>query len=171
MAINETFARRIQAEGGDPLRSRFLVLGNVRQVVAVVTDVKHRSLDSDSGREVYIPIAQAPAFFQSYDLVVRAANPISLVPAIRAAIWDIDPNQALGTPVALDEYVGEPADRASHVQPEPALAPQARLVAIVPREGQARLARPAGPFLFGGNPPFAAQLNTNPSCQLSISFR
>ena len=78
MAINETFARRIRAEGGDPLRARFMALGNVREVVAVVADVKHRSLDGDAGREVYIPMGQAPAFFQSYDLVVRAADPIVL---------------------------------------------------------------------------------------------
>ena len=105
MAINETFARRIRAAGRDPLRSRFLVLGNVRQVVAVVRDVKHRGLDSEAGREAYIPIGQAPGFFQAYDLVVRAADPIALVPAIRSAIWTIDRNQALGTPVALEEYI------------------------------------------------------------------
>jgi predicted permease len=105
MAINETFARRIRAEGRDPLRSRFRVLGNVREVVAVVSDVKHRGLDGDAGREVYIPIAQAPTFFQAYDLVVRATDPMVLVPAIRSAIWEIDPNQALGTPVALEDYI------------------------------------------------------------------
>jgi putative ABC transport system permease protein len=106
MAINETFARRIRAEGGDPLRARFRVLGNVRQVVAVVADVKHRSLDVDAGREAYIPMGQAPGFFQAYDLVVRADDPIALVPAIRAAIWNIDRNQALGTPVVLEDYIG-----------------------------------------------------------------
>ena len=105
MAINETFARRIRAEGGEPLHTRFRVLGNVREVVAVVSDVKHRSLDGASGREVYIPMGQAPGFFQAYDLVVRASDPIALVPAVRAAIWDIDSNQALGTPVALEEYI------------------------------------------------------------------
>ena len=106
MAINETFARQIRGEGGDPLQTRMLVLGNVRQVVAVVTDVKHRSLDGDIGREAYIPMAQAPTFFQSYDLIVRARDPIALVPAIREAIWEIDRNQALGTPVPLEDYVG-----------------------------------------------------------------
>ena len=74
MAINETFARQIQAEGRDPLRSRFTVLGNVRQVVAVVRDVRHRSLDAEAGREVYIPMGQAPGFFQAYDLL--SARPI-----------------------------------------------------------------------------------------------
>jgi predicted permease len=105
MAINETFARRIRAEGRDPMRSRFTVLGNVREVVAVVSDVKHRTLDGDTGREVYIPMGQAPGFFQSYDLVVRGADPVAMVPAIRAAIWAVDSDQALGTPVALDDYI------------------------------------------------------------------
>jgi predicted permease len=105
MAINESFARRIRAEGGDPLRTRLLVLGNARDVVAVVSDVKHRALDDDAGREAYIPMAQAPTFFQSYDLVVRAADPIALVPAIQRAIWEVDRDQALGTPELLEGYV------------------------------------------------------------------
>jgi predicted permease len=108
MAINEAFARRIRSQGGDPLQARFTVLGKVRQVVAVVSAVKHRSLDDDPGREVYIPIGQAPAFFQAYDLVVRADadDPLALVPSIRAAIWAIDRDQALGTPVRLEDYIG-----------------------------------------------------------------
>jgi predicted permease len=106
MAINESFARRIRAEGADPLRTRMLVLGNVREIVAVVSDVKHQSLDADAGREAYIPMGQAPTFFQSYDLIVRASDPIALVPPIREAIWAIDRDQALGTPVLLDEYIG-----------------------------------------------------------------
>jgi predicted permease len=106
MAINETFARRIRTDGGDPLRTRFTVLGKVRQVVAVVKDVRHRSLGEGPDREVYIPIGQAPTFFEEYDLVVRADDPLTLVPSIRAAIWAVDRNQALGTPVLLEDYIG-----------------------------------------------------------------
>jgi predicted permease len=105
MAINDTFARRLRAEGRDPLASRFLVLGNERQVVAVVSDVRHQGLDRDAGQEVYIPFTQAPSFFQSYDLVVRAADPIALVPALRQAIWRVDRNQAIGTPIELQQLV------------------------------------------------------------------
>src|SRR4029453_8363618 len=83
----------------------FRVLGNVRQVVAIIRDVRHRSLDGDPGREVYIPMGQAPAFFQSYDLVVRATDPMALFPSVRAAIWSVDRDQALGAPVGLDEYL------------------------------------------------------------------
>jgi putative ABC transport system permease protein len=106
MAINETFARRIRSQGGDPLQARFTVLGKLRQVVAVVGAVKHRSLDDVPDREVYIPIGQAPTFFQAYDLIVRGDDPLTLVPSIRAAIWAIDRNQALGAPVLLEEYIG-----------------------------------------------------------------
>ena len=105
MAINETFARRVRAAGGDPMQARFETLGRVRQVVAVVRDVKHRSLDGSPGREVYIPMGQAPTFFQSYDLVVRAADPIALAPSIRAAIRGLDRQQAFGTPVTLEENI------------------------------------------------------------------
>lgn len=105
-AINETLARRLRSEGVDPLGARLLTLGNVRQIVAIVKDVNHQGLDRHPGREVYIPMSQAPAFFQAYDLVVRAADPIAMVPSIRAAIWEVDRNQALGTPVALEEYIG-----------------------------------------------------------------
>jgi predicted permease len=107
MAINHSFAQRLRAEGADPLRTRLLVLGNVREVVAIVGDVRHRSLDAAGGREVYIPMGQSPTFFQSYDLVVRAADPLALVPGIRDAIWAIDDNQALGTPVLLQGYVDQ----------------------------------------------------------------
>jgi len=105
MAINESFARRIRADGREPLRTRIRVLGNVRDVVAVVSDVKHRGLDADAGLEAYIPMGQAPTFFQAYDLVVRGADPIALVPALRDSIWSVDPNQALGTPMPLEDYI------------------------------------------------------------------
>ena len=105
MAINETFANRVRAAGVDPLLARFQTLGGIRQVVAVVRDVKHRGLDADSGREVYIPMAQAPTFFQSYDLVVRAADPMALAPSIRTAIQTVDRQQAFGSPVTLEQNI------------------------------------------------------------------
>jgi putative ABC transport system permease protein len=55
---------------------------------------------------VYIPIGQAPTFFQAYDLVVRAETPLTLVPSVRDAIWTVDRDQALGTPVPLEDYIG-----------------------------------------------------------------
>jgi putative ABC transport system permease protein len=105
MAINQTLARRLTALGREPLGATFTVNGSARQVVAVVADVKHQTLAGDAGREFYIPHTQAPTFFQAYDLVVRAAEPSAIVPAVREAVWSVDRNQAIGTPVALQELV------------------------------------------------------------------
>lgn len=105
MAINQTLARRLEALGQAPLGATFSVNGNPRQVIAVVADVKHQTLGGESGREFYIPYTQAPAFFQAYDLVVRASDPMALVPSIRDAIWSVDDQQAIGTPIALQQLI------------------------------------------------------------------
>jgi putative ABC transport system permease protein len=104
-AINLTLARRLAPAAGDAIGSTLVVNGTPRRVVAVVGDVKHQTLDAASGREVYIPLSQAPSFFQAYDLVVRGSDPIALVPAIRDAIWRVDRQQAIGTPVALQALI------------------------------------------------------------------
>jgi putative ABC transport system permease protein len=56
-------------------------------------------------RRCDVPNSQAPGFFQSFDLVVRAADPTALVPALREAIWRVDRNQAIGTPVELQQLI------------------------------------------------------------------
>ena len=100
MAINETFARRIRAEGGDPLRARFLVLGNVREVVAVV-----------SGRQASEPRRRrrARGVHPHGSGANASSSPTtsSCAPPIRSRWFrrsaprsgTIDRNQALGTPV------------------------------------------------------------------------
>jgi putative ABC transport system permease protein len=105
IAINQTFARRLRAAGTAPLGSRFAVLGAERVVVAVIGDVKHQSLERDTGQEVYLPHSQAHPRFQAYDLVVRADDAMTLVPALREAIWRIDRNQAIGSPIELRQLI------------------------------------------------------------------
>jgi predicted permease len=105
VAVNETLAQRLTALGRDPLATSLVVNGTERRIVAVVADVKHESLDKRSGREVYVPQAQAPPFFAAFDLVLRAEQPSTLVPAIREAIWRVDANQAIGAPIELQALV------------------------------------------------------------------
>ncbi len=52
------------------------------------------------------PWARRPPSSSRTTSVVRAVDPIALVPAVRDAIWSIDRNQALGTPVLLESYIG-----------------------------------------------------------------
>ena len=102
VAINETLARRV---GRNPIGQTLIVSGRPRQVIAVVGDVKHRALNVEAGPEFYVSFAQTPGW-QSFDLVVRTSGtPMAMVPAIREAVWRIDPQQALGTPIELQQLV------------------------------------------------------------------
>jgi hypothetical protein len=101
VAINETLARRVGAYGRTPLGARLNVSGRVREVVAIVVDVKSQTLARAAEAEVYVPYTQQPGW-RAYDIVARAAgDPAAVVPSIRAAVWRVDRDQAIGTPVAL----------------------------------------------------------------------
>jgi predicted permease len=101
VAVNETLARQFEP---NPLGRTVTISGKPREIVAVIADVKHRGLDAESGQEFYVPLAQTPGW-QTFDLVVRAADPMALIPAVRAAIAQIDPEQAVGTPVPLQQLI------------------------------------------------------------------
>jgi putative ABC transport system permease protein len=62
------------------------------QVIGVVGDVRHSGLDKKAGSEMYLALPQFP--FSYMDLVVRSnVPPEGLAPAIRQAVWSVDPNQ------------------------------------------------------------------------------
>jgi predicted permease len=110
VAVNETLARRVRTKGIEPLGATLTVSGRPRRVVAIVGDVKHDTLSDAATAEVYVPHAQTPAFFDSYDLVVRASEPDAIVPELRKAIWQVDADQAIGTPVELQELIARTLD-------------------------------------------------------------
>jgi predicted permease len=62
------------------------------QVIGVVGDVRHSGLDKNAGFEMYLALPQYP--FSFMDLVVRSRVTLeALAPAIRQAIWQVDPSQ------------------------------------------------------------------------------
>jgi putative ABC transport system permease protein len=64
-----------------------------REIVGVVASTRHFGLEAPQKAEVYLPHAQAPSPFMM--LVVRTqGDPAGLVPAIRAQIARIDPEQS-----------------------------------------------------------------------------
>jgi ABC-type antimicrobial peptide transport system permease subunit len=101
VAVNETLARRV---GPNPIGRTITLNGRDREIIAVVRDVKHRGLDAESGQEFYVSYLQTPGW-QTFDLVVRATDPSALVPAVRAAIQRVDSEQAVGTPVPLQQLI------------------------------------------------------------------
>jgi putative ABC transport system permease protein len=82
-----------------------------REVVGVVGDVRHESLDSEAGPEYYVPYAQAPQSFMS--LVVRSSNstPESLSASLREVIRQGDPEQYVGTIQPMTKLVDDAVAR------------------------------------------------------------
>ncbi len=104
--INETAAKRL-FPGQDPIGKTVLISGpDVDwQVIGVVSDVRHQSLEQDSGLEMYLPLAQTPDF-AGLSMMVRSRLPIaSLVGGIRAALQDVDPAMPTGDYQTLDSVV------------------------------------------------------------------
>jgi putative ABC transport system permease protein len=106
--INETMANRYWP-GEDPIGKRLTIplLGGVsREVVGVVADVKHSSLDTESGAEMYVPYLQKPFNFMA--IVVRtASDPLSMVGAVRGEILSVDRSQPVYDVKSMRQVVSE----------------------------------------------------------------
>jgi putative ABC transport system permease protein len=117
--ISEGFARRLWPDGGALGRRFRLGEGDWLTVVGVAAEVVgNRMVERQSTIEMYSPIWQATAnmptatrssagvsrSFVYVDLIVRAAQPLDLVPDIKRAVWAIDPVQPIGEP-ALAEHL------------------------------------------------------------------
>jgi predicted permease len=89
--INETLARTVWP-GQNPIGQILAGAGYVdREVIGVVSDVRHLALDQASGCEMYLPIRQS-GDYSAVDLVFRSAVPSAeLAAPIRRALAAIDP--------------------------------------------------------------------------------
>jgi len=78
----------------------------MREIVAVVTDVKQASMAENASAEVYVPLAQCPN--NSMLVVVRTqTDPMSIVAAAREKVKTLDKDVPIFAVKTLDEYVGE----------------------------------------------------------------
>lgn len=94
VVINETAARRFFA-GQDPVGKR-VGFGNAPEpqwsrIVGIVGDIRHLGLKVEPRPEIYISASQAPPFAPV--VVVRTTtDEVAIVPAIRNAIRELDPD-------------------------------------------------------------------------------
>ncbi|HWS54265.1 MAG TPA: ABC transporter permease [Pyrinomonadaceae bacterium] len=111
--VNETMAARYWP--GDSVLGKRFKVGALEDpapwltVVGVVEDVRQMGADAPVKPEMYVPHRQAAAFphFAPRDLVVRATvPPAGLVPAVRGAVREVDPQQPLAAVRTLDEVLG-----------------------------------------------------------------
>jgi putative ABC transport system permease protein len=75
-------------------------------VVGVVGDVKQGALDAETTPSVYQPYSQEPV--RSLNFVARSTGePGSLAPALRAAIWSLDPQLVMAQVRTMDQVIKE----------------------------------------------------------------
>jgi putative ABC transport system permease protein len=80
-------------------------------IVGVVGDVKQFSLALNEGEAVYLPVSQWHFLDRVLSVVVRAeGEPGRLVPAVRGAVWSVDPDQAVVRAAAMDDLVAASAE-------------------------------------------------------------
>ena len=107
LLVNETFARKY-FPGEDALGKRVevTVAPDMKgEIVGVVGDVKHRSLDREPDPECYVSYQQVPTTFMT--LVVRAdsADPSGLTAALRGAVRQVDEDVPLADVRTMEQVV------------------------------------------------------------------
>ncbi|HXF26684.1 MAG TPA: FtsX-like permease family protein [Bryobacteraceae bacterium] len=107
VVVNETMARTVWP-GQNPVGQTITSYGGRRVlgvVVGVVADVRHASLESASGPELYLSMRQT-GDYAAMQLVVRTAlPPDSLAAGIRTALRPIDPNLPVREFVTFQDLV------------------------------------------------------------------
>ena len=116
--VNETFARRF-FPGTEALGQRITIEGEsgenavppAREIIGIVGDVRHESLDTESGAEYYVPYTQAPEAVMS--LVVRSSadSPVGLAVSMREVIKQIDKDQYVGAIQPMTKLVTDSVAR------------------------------------------------------------
>jgi putative ABC transport system permease protein len=106
--INEALARRSFA-GVNPLGRRIVIddgQSREREIVGVVGDVKHFSLEDAAKPELYLPYAQRPT--QNQTLVIRTdSEPTALVAAVRGEVRALDKDLPLYGVKTMEDYLDD----------------------------------------------------------------
>jgi putative ABC transport system permease protein len=112
--INETMARQYWP-GENPVGRR-LKIGPIESswpwvtVVGVVGDVKEMGLEAPAKAEMFFPYQQLPGqpWHKPRDLAIRTTgDPLSIVAAVRQAVWSVDPTQPVSNIRTMDEIMAE----------------------------------------------------------------
>ena len=105
--INETLARTLWP-GQNALGQIVMGQGSGgpgRRVVGIVSDVRHRALEQNSGCELYFPTSQWDQSGAAYLVVRTALPPAAIASSIRAALRPIAPELSTGEFKTLQELV------------------------------------------------------------------
>ena len=106
--VNQSFARRYFPEGRARGRRILVVWSDETwaEIVGIVGDVRHNGLTSEPAPTVFLLHAQTPGYITS--LVVRADGDAGAqAAAVRNAIREVDPTQAVSAAKTMEQYVAD----------------------------------------------------------------
>ena len=91
VTISETAARTL-FPGSDPIGHRVRITGDSAwlTIVGIVGDVRHASLESPPGVDIYVPQEREPANYMRY-VVRTSGSTAALAPAVRRVVRTFDP--------------------------------------------------------------------------------
>ena len=108
--INERFAQKY-FPGQDPVGKQMKPLWAVgeqtpqmREIVGVVGNAKHLSLQEDFVPEMYLPVAQIPHPTGTILVRTETSNPATIANTLRTELAQVDPNLPLTAVRVFDEY-------------------------------------------------------------------
>ena len=108
VVVNESLARRA-FPNGDALGKRITMTygkPTPKEIVGVVSDVKHLRLNEDAKPEMYVPYSQNP--WASMTFVIRTTVPPNdLVPVVRERIWSVNKNQPIDKILTMNQILYE----------------------------------------------------------------
>jgi putative ABC transport system permease protein len=108
--INERFAQKYfpgQDPVGKQIKPAWAVGGQpaqMREIVGVVGNAKHLSLQEDFAPEMYLPVAQVPWPFATILVRTETLDPATMANALRAELAHVDPNLPLTALREFEEY-------------------------------------------------------------------
>jgi putative ABC transport system permease protein len=109
--VNETLVRRYFG-GGEALGKRLRRINPDGeplpwlQIVGVVGDIRHSSLQMPPSPEFYVPYAQNPS--RDLSVIVRSASdPTALAPSVTRAVFDLDKEQSLQNVRTMEQVMAD----------------------------------------------------------------
>ena len=104
--VNRTLAREF-FRGASPLGARIDIWGESTEIVGIVGDAHQFAVGEDVRPAVYVASEQRSfGFFDPRDFALHARrDPSSLVSAVRAEVWSIDPDQPIASIRTMDAIV------------------------------------------------------------------
>lgn len=121
LLVNEAFVRRFFPDGQEPLGQRVrITTGQLpedrwMEIVGVVEDVRHYSLEEETIPAYFIPVSQMPWDWMAGEmsLVVRSREgvPGNITPQIRSTVRSIEPEALLTDVMTMNDRIARSVDR------------------------------------------------------------